>query len=185
MTHATVRDFLAGVAGSPTPAERIAAEVEELDPEVFRQLRDALVEHVGAGALSGRVPPEETLALALTRLHAMEQVIAYLRFCLSREFAPPTWDLEDANAADDQGWNIFENHGEGHAWQLQRDDSAALFADDDAAWTFVRVRAATGDFVAARALLFLRYACPEEYAAILEATCHLLPPDPVGRAARP
>ncbi|MEW5930604.1 MAG: hypothetical protein AB1941_24355 [Gemmatimonadota bacterium] len=174
MAHARIREFLAGLSDSPTCPERIAAGIEELHPEAFRQMRDALLEHLVAAADTQPEPAEPVLALALRHLSAMQKAIAHLHFCLCREFAPPTWSLEDAAAADAQGWNIFWSDGAGH-WQLQRDDAAGIFSDDDVAWRFVQGRASTGDPLAARALLFLRYACPEEYAAILDAARRPVP----------
>lgn len=174
MTHAGIREFLAGLSDSPTRPERIAAGIEELDLEAFRLMRDALLEHLVAATTAKSEPAEPVLALALRHLSAIDRAIAYLHFCLCREFAPPSWDPVDAAAADTQGWNVFWHDGRGE-WQLQRDDAADAFRDDDAAWRYVRVRAAAGDPVAARALLFLRYACPGEYAAILDATLQPLP----------
>jgi hypothetical protein len=184
MAHAGIHEFLAGLSDSPTRPERIAAGIDELHPEAFRQMRDTLLEHLVAAADTQPEPAEPVLALALRALYAMEKAIAYLHFCLCREFAPPTWSLEDASAADAQGWNIFWSDGAGH-WQLQRDDAAGIFSDDDAAWRFVRGRASAGDPLAARALLFLRYASPEEYAAILEALHEHVPAGVWDRAAPP
>ncbi|HEU0077906.1 MAG TPA: hypothetical protein VFQ76_09685 [Longimicrobiaceae bacterium] len=184
MAHAGIHDFLAGLSDSPARPERIAAGIEELDPEAFRQVRDTLLEHLVAAADTQPEPAEPVLALALRHLHAMEKAIAYLHFCLCRRFAPPMWSLEDAAAADAQGWNFFWSDGAGH-WQLQRDDAAGIFPDDDAAWRFVRGRASTGDPLAARALLFLRYASPEEYAAILDAIDEHLPASTGGGAPPP
>jgi len=184
MSHARIREFLAGLNDSPARPERIAAGIEELDPEAFRQMRDAILEHLVAAADTQPVPAEPVLALVLRHLYAMEKAIAYLHFCLCRRFAPPTWSLEDAAAADAQGWNIFWSDGAGH-WQLQRDDAAGVFRDDDAAWRYVRVRAAAGDPLSTRALLFLRYACPEEYAVILEALHEHLPAGTGGAAPPP
>ncbi|HLL47396.1 MAG TPA: hypothetical protein VK399_11850, partial [Longimicrobiaceae bacterium] len=116
MAHAGVHEVLAGLSDSPTRPERIAAGIEELHPEAFRQMRDAILEHLVGAADTQPEPAEPVLALALRHLSAMEKAIAYLHFCLCRGFAPPTWSLEDTAAADAQGWNIYWSDGAGH-WQ--------------------------------------------------------------------
>jgi hypothetical protein len=62
------------------------------------------------------------------------------------------WTTEDCAAADAQGWNLFESHGDMVELQIQRDDEGGVFADDEAAAKHVQVMADVGDPVAIRAI---------------------------------
>lgn len=89
------------------------------------------------------------------------------------------WTPEDSAAALAQGWEIFSTNRDddwcktrkglryGHRpYELQRDDDAEIFANDDEAWTFVWLAGLADDPVATRALVFLMQNSPVEYAAI-------------------
>jgi hypothetical protein len=59
------------------------------------------------------------------------------------------WTSEYSRVADPQGWNLFESASE---LQIQRDDEAGLFADDEAAAKHVQAMADVGDPLAIRAI---------------------------------
>lgn len=95
----------------------------------------------------------------------------------------PKWTVKDCKAAAKQGWGIFETVGRseeteksivngkpyGHRpYELQRDDEAGVFNDDDAAHKFVRKAAKKGDELATRALAYLKAVSPLEYEAVLQ-----------------
>lgn len=62
------------------------------------------------------------------------------------------WKKEDSGAAEAQGWNLFESHGDTVELQLQRVDEAEVFGDDCAAAKHVQQLADSGDQVAVRAI---------------------------------
>lgn len=83
------------------------------------------------------------------------------------------WCCEDSRTALGQGWDIFfrgDANDNGEFFELQRFDDADRFSCDEEAWKFVWLRAVEEkDCVAQRALSFLYYRSPEEFARI-EAT---------------
>jgi len=79
---------------------------------------------------------------------------------------------EDINhEADGLGWAIFDCNGSANApYQLQKDDEAGLFKDDDAVWHHVCSEAEKNpDGLEARALNWLRLNSPDEYRYINSA----------------
>ncbi|MBK5051706.1 hypothetical protein IQ289_25325 [Burkholderia sp. R-70006] len=63
----------------------------------------------------------------------------------------PVWTAGDCQAADRDGWNLFDVDGSGYH-EIQRDDEANRFASDAEAIEFVQQQAKAGDAVAVKAL---------------------------------
>lgn len=98
------------------------------------------------------------------------------------------WATPDQNAANAEGWNLFEAEGsvqnkDGRSpYQLQRidfpeDDDGnqipAPFEDDHEAWEHVWSAAAAGSELHKRAIQFLNANSPGEYAYITEYLANL------------
>lgn len=77
---------------------------------------------------------------------------------------PIAWSREDQNAALAEGWYLDEEDG-----NLVADDDDVVFADDAAAFDFVREKATNGDERAIRAVLF-------DLVAAVDAWAGKLPP---------
>lgn len=71
-------------------------------------------------------------------------------------------DFDNTQAAD-EGWGVFECDGSDNGpWQIQRDDEAELFEDDDAVWLHVLQRAKAGSDYHQAALGFVKEHNPIE-----------------------
>lgn len=74
---------------------------------------------------------------------------------------------EAREEAREQGWDLFEAHGDVIELQLQRDDESGVFKDDDATWLFVIEEAHRNpDSAAATVLQILREHSLDEYRRI-------------------
>lgn len=79
------------------------------------------------------------------------------------------WHRIHGDAAHEQGWSLFECTAHDHApIELQRDDEAAVFEDDEGAWKWVVWAAQRGDLACATALHILAVESPDEHAAIMD-----------------
>lgn len=79
------------------------------------------------------------------------------------------WHRMYGDAADEQGWSLFECAADDHApIELQRSDDQAIFGSDPAAWEHVVRRAQAGDLACATALHVLAVDSPDEWAAIMD-----------------
>lgn len=77
------------------------------------------------------------------------------------------WTAADSGAAYKEGWDIFECSAYGHdAWEVQRDDDAAILEDDADAWKLIVDGAAAGSPLHVKALAFLKQHAPGEHALI-------------------
>lgn len=72
------------------------------------------------------------------------------------------------DAAEAQGWSLFECSGDGRPpIELERVDEMGIFDDDQQAWRFVVRNAQAGDLACATALHVLARESPTEHAAII------------------
>lgn len=114
------------------------------------------------------------------------------------------WTTADQNAADAEGWNIFEAEGsvqnkDGRSpYQIQRIDFPedeegnqipAPFGDDRDAWEHIWSEAAAGSELHQRAIQFVETNSPGEYAHITDYLNNLanqpaVRPEPVDPAPR-
>lgn len=73
----------------------------------------------------------------------------------------------DNTKADGEGWGVFDCDGSDNGpWQIQRDDEAEVFEDDDEAWLHVLRRAKAGSAYHQAALDFVKEHNPIEAANI-------------------
>ena len=82
----------------------------------------------------------------------------------------PAWSNEHCEAAQREGWDIFDTHGsDGGPWQIQRFDDASevpgapQLKDDESAWRIV-IQGTAAHHEAARQ--FIRTHSPQEWASI-------------------
>jgi hypothetical protein len=90
-------------------------------------------------------------------------------YVLLKEGSPSinrVWADQDSEAAQQQGWDIFETGKPATPYELQADDDAGIFATDTEAQAYVLQNAQEGDLVANKALTFLTIHSPAEYTAI-------------------
>ncbi|KUL94303.1 hypothetical protein DK26_14900 [Bosea sp. WAO] len=72
----------------------------------------------------------------------------------------------DNTQADAEGWGIYECDGSSNGpYQICRDDEAAVFASDDAAWRHVIDGATAGSAYHIRAMDYIREHNPAEWCA--------------------
>jgi hypothetical protein len=62
-----------------------------------------------------------------------------------------TWTKEDSAQSIAQGWNVFEIWDGRVEFEIQKDDPSNIFISDEAARSYVRIRAAAGDALALKA----------------------------------
>lgn len=111
--------------------------------------------------------PARTTSRTATYLHP-HRVPAHLLFELNPGV---TFDWSPAyhRAALAQGWGVFDANGK---HQLQKDDEAGIFEDDDQAWEHVVTQAKAGDPLCAHALQFLAVNSPDELQQIATITAN-------------
>ena len=115
--------------------------------------------------LAGSDLPEIVKARELSKL--LERKVS--NFTNPANMNPP-WSNEHCEAAQREGWDIFDTHGsDGGPWQLQRFDDASevpgapQLKDDETAWRIV-IQGTAAHHEAARQ--FIRTHSPKEWAAL-------------------
>lgn len=73
----------------------------------------------------------------------------------------PVWTAEDRAIADGQGWNLFNINDFTGRGEIQRDDEAQVFPNDQEASEFVQRQARAGDAVAVKAMKICGPADPD------------------------
>lgn len=122
--------------------------------------------------VDGVTVPARSTSRTATHLHPHRVPPALLHELNPEPSSEPRtveWTASHSAAALKQGWDVFEANTE---FRLERNDEAAVFPDDEAAWKHVAERARTDDATCAHALLFLALHSPQERERIRMLTGH-------------